>query len=92
MKVYRTMQVIDGKLYSPMATKVGVVEQSEEYPEIIKHTRTQREVSNMGMWLSTRAKTRARSTFTFYVEKFRYFVIRFFVKLPPGWHRKFIAI
>lgn len=50
MKVYRTMQVINGKLYSPMATKVGgnstpeirlgVVEQSEEYPEIIKHTRT----------------------------------------------------
>ena len=50
VKVYRTMQVIDGKLYSPMATKVGgkstpeirlgVVEQSEEHPEIIKHTRT----------------------------------------------------
>lgn len=50
VKVYRTMQVIDGKLYSPMATKVGgkstpeirlgVVEQSEEHPEIIKSTRT----------------------------------------------------
>lgn len=24
VKVYRTMQLIDGKLYSPMATKVGV--------------------------------------------------------------------
>ncbi len=46
VKAYRTMQVIDGKLYSPMATKVGgkstpeiklgVPEQSEEHPEIIK--------------------------------------------------------
>ena len=48
VKAYRTMQVIDGKLYSPMATKVGgkstpeiklgVPEQSEEHPEIIKKT------------------------------------------------------
>lgn len=46
VKVYRTMQIIDGRLYSPMATKVGgkstpeirlgVPEQSEEHPEIIK--------------------------------------------------------
>ena len=49
VKVYRTMQLIDGKLYSPMATKVngvetpeiklGVPEQSEEHPEIVKKTR-----------------------------------------------------
>lgn len=49
VKAYRTMQVIDGKLYSPMATKVGgkttpeiklgVPEQSEEHPEIIKGTK-----------------------------------------------------
>ena len=48
VKAYRTMQVIDGKLYSPMATKVGgkatpeiklgVPEQAEEHPEIIKKT------------------------------------------------------
>lgn len=48
VKAYRTMQVIDGKLYSPMATKVGgkstpeiklgVPEQAEEHPEIIKGT------------------------------------------------------
>ncbi|MBD5201804.1 MAG: hypothetical protein HDS81_00600 [Bacteroidales bacterium] len=48
VKAYRTMQVIDGKLYSPMATKVGgkttpeiklgVPEQAEEHPEIIKET------------------------------------------------------
>ncbi|MGN0238239.1 MAG: hypothetical protein ACI4AK_09195 [Lepagella sp.] len=50
VKVYRTMQLIDGKLYSPMATKVGgkstpeirlgIVEQSEEHPEIIKGKKT----------------------------------------------------
>ena len=49
VKAYRTMQVIDGKLYSPMATKVGgkatpeiklgVPEQAEEHPEIIKRTK-----------------------------------------------------
>ncbi len=49
VKVYRTMQVIDGKLYSPMATKVsgketpeiklGKPEQSEEHPEIVKKTK-----------------------------------------------------
>lgn len=49
VKVYRTMQVIEGKLYSPMATKVGgkstpeiklgVPEQAEEHPEIIKKTK-----------------------------------------------------
>lgn len=49
IKAYRTMQVIDGKLYSPMATKVGgkatpeiklgVPEQAEEHPEIIKKTK-----------------------------------------------------
>lgn len=49
VKAYRTMQIIDGKLYSPMATKVGgkhtpeiklgVPEQSEEHPEIIKGTK-----------------------------------------------------
>jgi N12 class adenine-specific DNA methylase/predicted nucleotidyltransferase len=49
VKAYRTMQVIDGKLYSPMATKVGgkstpeiklgVPEQAEEHPEIIKGTK-----------------------------------------------------
>lgn len=49
VRAYRTMQVIDGKLYSPMATKVGgkttpeiklgVPEQSEEHPEIIKGTK-----------------------------------------------------
>lgn len=49
VKAYRPMQVIDGKLYSPMATKVGgkttpeiklgVPEQSEEHPEIIKGTK-----------------------------------------------------
>lgn len=49
VKVYRTMQLIEGKLYSPMATKVngvetpeiklGIPEQSEEHPEIVKKTR-----------------------------------------------------
>lgn len=49
VKAYRTMQIIDGKLYSPMATKVGgkntpeiklgMPEQSEEHPEIIKGTK-----------------------------------------------------
>ena len=53
VKAYRTMQVIDGKLYSPMATKVGgkttpeiklgVPEQSEEHPEIIKGTKIGRD-------------------------------------------------
>lgn len=53
VKAYRTMQVIDGKLYSPMATKVGgkatpeiklgVPEQAEEHPEIIKRTKVGRD-------------------------------------------------
>lgn len=57
--VYRTMQVIDGKLYSPMATKVGgketpeiklgVPEQSEEHPEIITKTRVGTDGSEHGI-------------------------------------------
>lgn len=49
VKAYRTMQVIDGELYSPMAAKVGgkstpsiklgKPEMSEEHPEIIKKTK-----------------------------------------------------
>lgn len=58
VKAYRTMQVIDGKLYSPMATKVGgkstpeiklgVPEQSEEHPEIIKGTKVGRDGIEQG--------------------------------------------
>ena len=58
VKAYRTMQVIDGKLYSPMATKVGgkatpeiklgVPEQAEEHPEIIKRTRVGRDGVEVG--------------------------------------------
>lgn len=58
VKAYRTMQVIDGKLYSPMATKVGgkttpeiklgVPEQSEEHPEIIKGTKIGRDGVEQG--------------------------------------------
>lgn len=58
VKAYRTMQVIDGKLYSPMATKVGgkttpeiklgVPEQAEEHPEIIKETTTRRDGVEQG--------------------------------------------
>lgn len=58
VKAYRTMQVIDGKLYSPMATKVGgkstpeiklgVPEQSEEHPEIIKGTKIGRDGIEQG--------------------------------------------
>lgn len=58
IKAYRTMQVIDGKLYSPMATKVGgkstpeiklgVPEQSEEHPEIIKGTKIGRDGIEQG--------------------------------------------
>lgn len=58
VKAYRTMQVIDGKLYSPMATKVGgkstpeiklgVPEQSEEHPEIIKGTKVGRDGVEQG--------------------------------------------
>jgi hypothetical protein len=49
VKAYRTVQLIDGDFYSPMATKVGgkttphirlgVPEQAEEHPEIIKGTK-----------------------------------------------------
>lgn len=58
VKAYRTMQVIDGKLYSPMATKVGgkatpeiklgVPEQAEEHPEIIKRTKVGRDGVEVG--------------------------------------------
>lgn len=58
VKAYRTMQVIDGRLYSPMATKVGgkttpeirlgVPEQSEEHPEIIKGTKIGRDGVEQG--------------------------------------------
>lgn len=58
IKAYRTMQVIDGKLYSPMATKVGgkatpeiklgVPEQAEEHPEIIKRTKVGRDGVEVG--------------------------------------------
>lgn len=58
VKAYRTMQVIDGKLYSPMATKVGgkatpeiklgVPEQAEEHPEIIKRTKVGRDRVEVG--------------------------------------------
>lgn len=58
VKAYRTMQVIDGKLYSPMATKVGgkatpeiklgVPEQAEEHPEIIKRTKVGRDGVTVG--------------------------------------------
>ena len=58
VKAYRTMQVIDGKLYSPMDTKVGgkttpeiklgVPEQSEEHPEIIKGTKIGRDGVEQG--------------------------------------------
>lgn len=58
VKAYRTMQVIDGKLYSPMATKVGgkttpeiklgVPEQAEEHPEIIKRTKAGRDGVEVG--------------------------------------------
>lgn len=58
VKAYRTMQVIDGRLYSPMATKVGgkttpeiklgVQEQSEEHPEIIKGTKIGRDGVEQG--------------------------------------------
>ena len=58
VRAYRTMQVIDGKLYSPMATKVGgkstpeiklgVPEQSEEHPEIIKGTKIGRDGIEQG--------------------------------------------
>ncbi|MBD5327920.1 MAG: JAB domain-containing protein [Bacteroides sp.] len=58
VKAYRTMQVIDGKLYSPMATKVGgkttpeiklgVPEQAEEHPEIIKGTKIGRDGLEQG--------------------------------------------
>lgn len=58
VKAYRTMQVIDGKLYSPMATKVGgkatpeiklgVPEQAEEHPEIIKRTKMGRDGVEVG--------------------------------------------
>lgn len=58
VKAYRTMQVLDGKLYSPMATKVGgkatpeiklgVPEQAEEHPEIIKRTKVGRDGVEVG--------------------------------------------
>lgn len=58
VKAYRTMQVIDSKLYSPMATKVGgkatpeiklgVPEQAEEHPEIIKRTKVGRDGVEVG--------------------------------------------
>lgn len=58
VKAYRTMQVIDDKLYSPMATKVGgkatpeiklgVPEQAEEHPEIIKRTKVGRDGVEVG--------------------------------------------
>lgn len=58
VKAYRTIQVIDGKLYSPMATKVGgkatpeiklgVPEQAEEHPEIIKRTKVGRDGVTVG--------------------------------------------
>lgn len=58
VKAYRTMQVIDGKLYSPMATKVGgkatpeiklgMPEQAEEHPEIIKRTKVGRDGVEVG--------------------------------------------
>lgn len=58
VKAYRTMQVIDGKLCSPMATKVGgkatpeiklgVPEQAEEHPEIIKRTKVGRDGVEVG--------------------------------------------
>lgn len=58
VKAYRTMQVIDGKLYSPMATKaggkatpeikLGVPEQAEEHPEIIKRTKVGRDGVEVG--------------------------------------------
>ena len=53
------MQVIDGKLYSPMATKVGgkttpeiklgVPEQAEEHPEIIKKTIVNKDGNEQGI-------------------------------------------
>lgn len=59
VKAYRTMQVIDGKLYSPMATKVGgkttpeiklgVPEQAEEHPEIIKKTIINKDGNEQGI-------------------------------------------
>lgn len=59
VKAYRTMQVIDGKLYSPMATKVGgkatpeiklgVPEQAEEHPEIIKKTIVNKDGNEQGI-------------------------------------------
>ena len=59
VKAYRTMQVIDGKLYSPMATKVGgkatpeiklgVPEQAEEHPEIIKGTIINKDGNEQGI-------------------------------------------
>lgn len=59
IKAYRTMQVIDGKLYSPMATKVGgkatpeiklgVPEQAEEHPEIIKKTIVNKDGNEQGI-------------------------------------------
>ena len=59
VKAYRTMQVIDGKLYSPMATKVGgkttpeiklgVPEQAEEHPEIIKKTVINKDGNEQGI-------------------------------------------
>lgn len=59
VKAYRTMQVIDGKLYSPMATKVGgkttpeiklgVPEQAEEHPEVIKKTIVNKDGNEQGI-------------------------------------------
>ena len=58
VKAYRTAQVIDGDLYSPMATKVGgkttpkiklfTPEQAEEHPEIIKGTKKDRDGNEYG--------------------------------------------
>ena len=75
IKAYRTMQVIDGELYSPMATKVGgketpviklgVPEQSEEHPELIKGKTIGRDGSEYGLIVIDKGQGKGTLTVAF---------------------------